>query len=288
MSEVAAPASSAPPGGNPGASTPGNPAAPGNPAPGAELPGSQPNPGDNTNPGEPEVKLDPLNLDDPDADKDKPFDPKDHGLEDKPIVFEPTGDPALDLCMDFLGARGIGENHPALKAAETGDFAPIKALLNAMGDKAKGWERFIALGEKAYEASKAVQEKADAEITAKIADSVGGAENWNKIREWAGKNAEPHERAQVNAAFKAGGVAAIAMAMYLGHLMSKDPNVTQQGRSAVQPGAGGSAAPAAVLSASEYAAEVHKLATRMGGQHEGTQAYRDLQARRVAGQRRGI
>lgn len=209
------------------------------------------------------------------------------GLESGPVIYETTGDPGLDLTLDFLGTRGFGPNHPAVKAAESGDFGPLRDACKALGDKAKGWERFLALGEKVYEARKAEQDKSNLELSKKISDAVGGDENWGQIREWASKNAEPAEKVQVNAAFQAGGVAAVAMAMYLGHLYAKDPNATREGKPAVQAGAPGKATAAAPMTAQAYADEVAKLSQRHGGQIEGRPEYRDLQARRSAARQAG-
>ena len=90
--------------------------------------------------------------------------------------FEPTGDPGLDLALEFFASKGIGADHKALLAAQKGDFALLEATLSVMGDKAKGWEKFLALGKRSYET---VKTQAEAKVTAAkkdIEDAVGGAE----------------------------------------------------------------------------------------------------------------
>src|SRR6185369_10168321 len=146
----------------------------------------------------------------------------------EPVSYEPTGDAGLDLALNFIGQRGIGLDHPAMKAAEQGDFALLKATLAQLGDKAVGWEHVIAAGEAAYaktvESRKAEATAAqDAILSAFGTDRDAAAKEWGKVSEWAKANAEPAEKAAVNAALKAGGIAAKAMAAYLHTLYKATP-----------------------------------------------------------------
>jgi hypothetical protein len=208
---------------------------------------------------------------------------------DAPIVtYDSTGDVGLDLALDFVGKLGFGPEHAAMVAAESGDFGPLKAALGALGEKAKGFEKFLALAEKASGDRKAAAEtkvKADQEAINKV---VGGQEEWNKIAAWARENAEPAEKAEINAALKAGGLAAKAVAAYLKGCYAGAPNTVVTPAAAVVPG-GGSTPPAGAgpLSAGDYSKEVAKLSASMGYGFEGSKEYQALQARRIATVRAG-
>ena len=202
-----------------------------------------------------------------------------------PIAYEPTNDPALDMTLEFIGNLGFGPEDPAMAAAMDGNFSLLEAKLAAMGDKAKGWEKFIALGKSAYESVQA-KSKAESEKTAAaIYNIVGGEANWKAIKEWAGKNAEPEEQAVVNAAFKAGGMQAKAMAHYLATLYDGASGVNKTGRAAVTDAANSGSPTSTALSPRAYTQEVEKLRKSMGGRFEGSREYQQLQARRQAWRR---
>lgn len=194
------------------------------------------------------------------------------------VEYEPTGDPAFDLFLGFVGKQGYGPESAAIKAAEAGDFSLLKAELALKGDKAQGWEQLVALGERTYTA-KLAETKAKAEADAKtVADAVGGAENWAKVQAWAVANAEPAERAQVNAALQAGGIAAKAMAVYLNQLY-QGTNPPKQGANALPQGGTPGAAGGNALSPNEYAREVSALHVKLRGRIDGSPEYAALQAR---------
>lgn len=201
-----------------------------------------------------------------------------------PVLYEPSGDIALDMALEFVGKLGFGPNDPVMKAASDGNFSLLEAKLAGMGDKAKGYEKFIALGKSAH-ANTEAKAKAEATKNAEgIYSVVGGADNWKAIKEWAGKNAEPEEQVTVNAALNAGGMQAKAMALYLSTLYERAGNVTVKGRSAVDPNASGGngAGNAGALSPRAYTAEVDTLRKKLGGRMDGSREYAALQARRSA------
>lgn len=199
-----------------------------------------------------------------------------------PVIYESTNDPALDMALEFVGKFGIGPDDPAMVAAGDGNFSLLEAKLAAMGDKAKGFEKFIALGKSSYTG---VQEKAKAEAAQRAADIykvVGGEDQWKAIKEWAGKNAEPAEQEVVNTALQAGGMQAKAMAFYLSTLYDNAAGVNQAGKSAVVPNAGSGSPNAGTLSPRAYTKEVDSLARKLGSRMESSPEYRQLQARRQA------
>jgi hypothetical protein len=241
----------------------------------------QPNPADNKPAGTPDV------LPGDQIDEQKPGlgdqqvlpDKKDEGTE---IKFEPTGDAGLDLTLGFLGRLGFDIDHPAMQAAGAGDFGLLKAELALLGDKARGWEQVIAVGEAAYtKKNEAFKAKAAADA-ASMAEAAGGVDQWNKVKEWAGKNAEPEERVQINAALKQGGMVGQAMAAFLAGQWAKAADVTDRGRSAVKDGAGAAVVSNSSLSPADYAKGINELKKQYGNQFTNTTEYQELQARRRA------
>jgi hypothetical protein len=209
------------------------------------------------------------------------------------VAYEQTGDPGLDLALSFIGKLGIGPDHAAMQAAAAGDFAILKAHLAQMGDAAKGWEHVVAAGEQAYgrktEASKAEAAKTqDSILTVFGLDAKNpnsrdpAAKEWGKVREWAAANAEPHEKAQVNAALAAGGIAAKAMAKYLNDLYRAHPSAVIEPVAVTQVGGRAVAGNDWALSPDQYKAEVAKLSGEKRGQIDGTPEYRVLQQRRAS------
>ena len=200
-----------------------------------------------------------------------------------PVIYESSGDVALDMALEFVGKFGIGPADPAMVAAADGNFALLEAKLAGMGDKAKGYEKFIALGKSAHEATTAKAKAEAAKNAEGIYSVVGGADNWNAIKAWAGKNAEPAEQTVVNAALNAGGMQAKAMAHYLATLYEKAGNVTVRGKSAVDANAsGGGGADSGALTPRAYTKEVDALRKKLGGRLDGSREYAALQARRNA------
>lgn len=203
------------------------------------------------------------------------------------IAYEPTGDVGLDMALDFVGNLGFGPNDPVIAAAAEGNFDLLKAKLAGMGDKAKGWERFVALAEKSFTDTKAKTTEKVAKDTAAIHAVVGGADEWKAISEWAGTNAEPEEKAAVNAALKAGGIQGKAMAAYLAGLYGRAQGTTIEPGKVTADAAGGKGDGAGPLTAKDYSTEVQKLRQTLGYDFESSQQYRNLQQRRIAGARSG-
>lgn len=200
--------------------------------------------------------------------------------------FEPSGNPALDVALEFFQGHGFGPDHPAILAAEEGNFALLEAHLAVLGDKAKGSDRFVAI---AKEALTSMQETAKAKATEQrklVADSVGGEERWKAIQEWASANAEPHEREAVNKALSAGGIAAKAMAQYLANLHDSAPGTTVKPKDPV-PAQVQTAPTVEPLSRQDYSAAVARLAAKIGGNLDGHPEYVALQQRREAARRLG-
>ena len=199
-------------------------------------------------------------------------------------AFEPSGDAGLDLAANWITSLGIPKDDPAIQAAlEEGNFDFIKAKLATMGDKARGWEQYIALAEKGMTSLRTAAEAQVAATNALVYEAVGGEEAWGKIAEWAGANAEPAEKEGINAMLAAGGIQARAAASYLQGLYSGANGVVVEPTAATVPTAKAAPVTNAALSAREYSDAVRQLANKIGGGNlNGSPEYAALQQRRLA------
>src|SRR5690606_39831759 len=72
-----------------------------------------------------------------------------------------------------------------------------------------------------------------------VHSAVGGEAAWAEIHQWAKANADPHERAEINAMMDAGPRQAKAAALYLKTLYENANGSVQAPASAVKPSASG-------------------------------------------------
>ena len=208
----------------------------------------------------------------------------DAGDEGEVYEYDPTGDAGLDMALSFAGKQGLSEKHPAMVAAQKGDFSILKATLAAKG--AAGWEQFVALAEQAYAKTSEKQKEKAAAVKKMVVEAAGGEQEWADVQKWAAANATPEEKAEINELLAKGGVSARGAVGYLVNAYARANNVevnpADPTRNASRGGKGDSGGP---LSASEYSAEVAKLHRALGGRLEGSPEYEKLQARRNAGRR---
>lgn len=203
-------------------------------------------------------------------------------ITNEPVGYEPTGDVGLDLALDFVGKAGISSQHPAMIAAATGDFTLLKATLAQKG--LTGWEQMVALGEAAFARTQAADKAKAAELQKTVHDIAGGADQWAAIQTWAGANATPEEKKQINGLLAQGGVSAKSAVNYLLAAYNRASNVEVVPRDGVANAgrsvhAGTSNGP---LSPSAYSQAVAQLNTKLGGRLEGSKEYAELQSRRAA------
>lgn len=195
--------------------------------------------------------------------------------------YQPTGDASLDLALGFIGNLGIGPEHPALKAAQQGDFSKMGEHLKSLGDKAKGYERYIAAAQESVSRRNAARQESEKAVLKTITEAVGGSEQWNAIHDWVAAEASDEQKAEITRAFAAGPYAAQAMAVQLAALYKQSgqakakPAVSNQ--AAATPAAG-----AGALSPIEYRAEVRKLYAKYGYRVEATREWQELNARYLA------
>lgn len=196
--------------------------------------------------------------------------------------YEPTGDVGLDMALAFVSKAGIGSTHPAMIAAQAGDFSILKATLAAKGTA--GWEQFVALGEASYKRTSEANSAKQAKDQAAIFNLAGGKEAWGEVQQWAGANATPEEKVEINALLNQGGLAAKGAVQYLLSAYAKAGNVTVEPKDAIGNAArGGSpSGNAGPLSPREYADAVGQLNHKLNGRLEGSKEYDALQRRRSA------
>lgn len=203
--------------------------------------------------------------------------------------FAPSGDVALDVAYSFIGKLGIKPSDPAVKAAQTGDFSLIRAKLSAMGDKAAGWQEHVELAQASYTRAHTAATEAAKKTAEAVYGVVGGKDTWEQVQTWASANASEAEKAELNASFAAGGLAAKAAARYLHDLWSK-----KSGQAAHKPAASANAGTTQAvdsgpLSAKDYSNAVADLTRKFPGKDiSRLPEYNALQNRRIAGKRAGL
>lgn len=202
------------------------------------------------------------------------------------FAYQETGDAGLDVALQFVGSLGIGPEHPAMVDAMDGKFDKIEAYLSAMGDKSKGWERMVNLAKSSYATTQATTTANQTAITSVVNEVAGSPEAWAQVKAWAGANADPSEKAAINAMLSAGPLEARAAAALLtAQYRSAGGTVVQPAAAVVQ-----NAAPAAptgngALSPSEYTKAVSELKSRIGSfSLDASPEYAALKTRRIAWQ----
>lgn len=203
---------------------------------------------------------------------------------DGPITYQPTGYAGVDLALGFIGKLGISATDPAVQAAQTGNFAFLKARLASMGDKATGWEQFVALAEHDYKVHVETTNKKQAEITSEVHKVVGGEQAWADIQAWARATATPEERADFNKMLNGSLNEARAAAQLLRTLYHEHPDRQQTPRNPVSGNqSAGNQSSNSALDPVTYRRAVAELSAKIGAHRMATSPeYANLQARRRA------
>lgn len=205
-----------------------------------------------------------------------------------PVKWQETGDVGLDMALNYIGTRGFGQEHPAVQAAMQGDFSLLRASLAGLGDKAVGYEAYVALAERAYkDAVKSIQETEQKAISA-VLEVVGSPEQWEAIHAWAKENADQDEKDELNEMLGGTPRQARAAAVYLRELYEKAHGTTVSPARAIKDAAGGGYSPAGggpITDPKEYARAVSELHRKLGNRMEGSSEYAQLQQRRLMGRR---
>ena len=202
------------------------------------------------------------------------------------FTYDPTGDAGLDYALNFVGKLGYGDTHPAIAAAQKGDFSLIRAELATKG--VAGSDAVLALAEQAYTRFAAEDAKKSEELAGFAAQAAGSAENWAVVRAWAAQEATPQEKAQVNAALSQGGLVAQGVISQLVSLYQQKHTLPKDAADVAKPGEAGTAAPSnEPMTAKAYAQAVEALRQKLGNRVEGSPEYAALQSQRLAARRAG-
>lgn len=202
------------------------------------------------------------------------------------FTYDPTGDAGLDYALNFVGKLGYGDTHPAIIAAQQGDFSLIRAELATKG--VAGSDAVLALAEQAYARFAAEDAKKSEELAGFAAQAAGSAENWAVVRAWAAQEATPQEKAQVNAALSQGGLVAQGVINQLVTLYQQKHTLPKDAADVAKPGAVGTAAPSnEPMTAKAYAQAVEALRQKLGNRTEDSPEYAALQSQRLAARRAG-
>lgn len=199
------------------------------------------------------------------------------------VEYEPTGDPGLDMALQFIGKAGLGLSHPAMVAAVAGDFSILKATLASKGTA--GWEQYVALGEAAYARTTKDTEAKAAVGREAIYKEAGGKDAWADVQRWAGENATPEEKAEINELLNKGGLAARGAVRYLMGAYATANNVEVNPRDPLANSGRQGGAPSSEtgpLSSKAYSDAVNQLNIKLRGRLDGSPEYAKLQARRAA------
>ena len=202
------------------------------------------------------------------------------------FTYDPTGDAGLDYALNFVGKLGYGDAHPAIIAAQQGDFSLIRAELATKG--VAGGDAVLALAEQSYARFAAEDAKKSEELASFAAQAAGSAENWAVVRAWAAQEATPQEKAQVNAALSQGGLVAQGVISQLVSLYQQKHTLPKDAAAVAKPGEAGTAAPSnEPMTAKAYAQAVEALRQKLGNRTEGSPEYSALQSQRLAARRAG-
>ena len=202
------------------------------------------------------------------------------------FAYDPTGDAGLDYALNFVGKLGYGDTHPAVLAAQKGDFSLIRAELATKG--VAGSDAVLALAEQAYTRFAAEDAKKSEELAGFAAQAAGSAENWAVVRAWAAQEATPQEKAQVNAALSQGGLVAQGVISQLVNLYQQKHTLPKDAAAVAKPGEAGTAAPSnEPMTATAYAQAVEALRQKLGNRTDGSPEYATLQSQRLAARHAG-
>ena len=202
------------------------------------------------------------------------------------FAYDPTGDAGLDYALNFVGKLGYSDTHPAVLAAQKGDFSLIRAELATKG--VAGSDAVLALAEQAYTRFAAEDAKKSEELAGFAAQAAGSAENWAVVRAWAAQEATPQEKAQVNAALSQGGLVAQGVISQLVNLYQQKHTLPKDAAAVAKPGEAGTAAPSnEPMTATAYAQAVEALRQKLGNRTDGSPEYATLQSQRLAARHAG-
>jgi hypothetical protein len=200
-------------------------------------------------------------------------------------VYDPTGDASLDIALSYIGKLGYSNAHPAIIAAQKGDFSLIKAELAVNG--VKGGAEMLAVAEEGYKRIASAQAAKDTATRTYGEQACQGKDNFNAVLVWGKANLDDAAKNWFNASVAQGGIAAQAAIDKLAqsYLSANKFNKTPANPA---PGAGSTTtfSDSGPIDSATYKDELAKLRAAAGGRDvESSDQFKALQARRLAGLR---
>jgi hypothetical protein len=204
------------------------------------------------------------------------------------FAYDSTGDVGLDFALEFVGKLGFGPSHPAMVAAGDGDFALLEAALAALGDKAQGYDKFVALAKDSLTKANGAASEAAAKTRSACAAVAGGEAELDAVIAWASKQAAdgimlPEEKESLNAMLAAGGLQAVAATKMLLEVYSNAPATVQVPTPTTPAPAANAALEAGeTLTKRSFADASRQLRQKHGPNFQQTPEYKALAARALA------
>lgn len=200
------------------------------------------------------------------------------------FAYDPTGNAGLDLALDFVGGLGYGDQHPAIIAAQSGDFSQLETALKDNPQAGK----FLALAKEAYQQFSEQRSASATALRTFAEQAAGGAENWNQVDEWAKATASPEELQSINEAIRAGGFTANAVISFLVQQYNQTNTPNKAPANPVNSNASAAVAGSGALTAAEFREATQRLQQANGFRDISVMPeYAALQQRRLLGMRQG-
>ena len=217
-----------------------------------------------------------------------PIVPKD---EPAAISYEETGDPKLDLALDFFGRNGLDADHQAIKAAIEGDFSFLEAYLDEKD--VKGWKSYVALAKESHSNAMKSAQDADAKVTdavSKTLEQFGYTnEQWGEAIQWV-RTESPEDVPEINKLLSSGPLGARAITAFIlsNHREASGVEYAPQAKAIKEEaGANGGSVrqPVTPISKSDFGREAEKLARSLGPDYMSSKEYRTLRERAGIGRK---
>lgn len=211
--------------------------------------------------------------------------------EPEVITYEETGDPKLDLALDFFGRNGLGPDHPAIAAAVDGDFSFLEAYLDEKN--IQGWKSYVGLAKEAHGNVVKANTEREASIQGAVSQTLEQhgytPEQWNEAIDWVRQEAA-EDVPEINKLLASGPLGAKAITAYIlaNHREASGTEYTPQAKAIKEEAganAGGKREPLAPISKSDFSREAEKLARSLGPDYLTSPEYKTLRQRAGIGRK---
>jgi hypothetical protein len=211
--------------------------------------------------------------------------------EPEAISYEETGDPKLDLALDFFGRHGLDADHQAIKAAITGDFSFLEAYLDEKD--VKGWKSYVALAKEAHASAVKTVQEADAKVSEAVSKTLEqfgySNEQWGEAIQWV-RTESPEDVPEINKLLSSGPLGARAITAFIlsNHREASGVEYAPQAKAVKDEAganAGGQRQVVTPISKSDFGREAEKLARSLGPDYMSSKEYRVLRERAGIGRK---